>query len=138
MAKRVLGIAVIGVGGAVGTTMVAGVELLKKGVIDTTGLPLAALEVDGLADYTDIVVAGWDLFPDRLSKAAENHDVLTHKQFLAAEEALKLIRKNITDQTLIFLKGSHRGTQMRELADALQKHLRKRSAEYAAAAAANA
>ncbi|WP_457091627.1 Mur ligase family protein [Microvirga sp. P5_D2] len=49
-----------------------------------------------------------------------------------AKQALKLIRKNITDQTLIFLKGSHRGTEMRELGDSLQKHLRNRSAEYAA------
>ncbi len=50
-----------------------------------------------------------------------------------AKGALKLIRKNLTDQTLIFLKGSHRGTEMRELGDSLQKHLRNRSAEYAAA-----
>ncbi|MGO4386938.1 Mur ligase family protein [Microvirga sp. 2YAF29] len=50
-----------------------------------------------------------------------------------AKEALKLIRRNITDQTLIFLKGSHRGTEMRELGDSLQKHLRKRSVEYASA-----
>jgi len=92
MAKRILGIAVVGIGGAVGTTIVAGIELLKQGLIDTTGLPLAALETDGLADYTDIVLAGWDLFPDQLAKAAENHDVLTHKQFVAAEEALKQIK----------------------------------------------
>jgi UDP-N-acetylmuramoyl-tripeptide--D-alanyl-D-alanine ligase len=51
-----------------------------------------------------------------------------------AKEALRQIRKNITDQTLIFLKGSHRGTEMRELGDSLQKHLRKRSEEYAASA----
>ncbi|MEQ1762093.1 MAG: inositol-3-phosphate synthase [Pyrinomonadaceae bacterium] len=92
MTKRVLGIAVVGIGGAVGTTMVAGIELLKKGEIDHTGLPLANLEIDGLGNYSDIVFAGWDLFPDHLAKAAENHDVLTHKQFVAAEEALKQIK----------------------------------------------
>jgi myo-inositol-1-phosphate synthase len=92
MAKRVLGIAVVGVGGAVGTTMVAGVELLKQGVIDKTGLPLADLAVAGLADYTDIIFSGWDLFPDHLAKAAENHDVLTHKQFVAVEECLRQIK----------------------------------------------
>jgi len=90
MAKRVLGIAVVGIGGAVGTTMAAGVELLKSGVIDKTGLPLA--DVGRLADYTDIIFAGWDLFPDHLAKAAENHDVLTHKQFAAVEEALRQIK----------------------------------------------
>jgi len=92
MTQRKLGIAVVGLGGAVGTTMVAGVELLKKGVVDTEGLPLAGVAVDGLVDYTDIVFAGWDLFSEHLAKAAEEHDVLTHKQFVAAEEALRTIK----------------------------------------------
>ena len=92
MAKRVLGIAVVGIGGAVGTTMAAGVELLKKGSIDHTGLPLANLQIAGLSDYIDIMFAGWDLFPDHLAKAAENHDVLSHKQFVAVESALKQIK----------------------------------------------
>lgn len=92
MAKRVLGIAVVGIGGAVGTTMAAGIELLKKGLIGTDGLPLAELKVDGLAEYTDIVFAGWDLFSDHLAKAAEEHDVLTHKQFVAVEDALKQLK----------------------------------------------
>ena len=70
MTQRKLGIAVVGLGGAVGTTMVAGVELLKKGVVDTEGLPLAGVAVDGLVDYTDIVFAGWDLFSEHLAKAA--------------------------------------------------------------------
>jgi len=92
MARKALGIVVVGIGGAVGTTMVAGIELLKQGVIDHTGLPLADVGVDGLPRYADIVFAGWDLFPDHLAKAAENHDVLTHKQFVAVEEALKQIK----------------------------------------------
>jgi myo-inositol-1-phosphate synthase len=92
MAQRKLGIAVVGLGGAVGTTMAAGIELLKKGVVDTSGLPLAELKVDGLADYTDIVFAGWDLFGEHLATAAEEHDVLTHKQFVAAEDGLRDIK----------------------------------------------
>src|SRR5690606_24128003 len=92
MAKRLLGIAVVGIGGAVGTTMAAGVELLRQDVIDHTGLPLADASVDGLAKYTDIVLAGWDLFPDDLAKAAENHEVLSYQQFVAAEGALSKIK----------------------------------------------
>ena len=92
MAKRKLGIAVVGLGGAVGTTMAAGVELLKKGAVDTQGLPLAELKVEGLADYTDIVFAGWDLFGEHLAKAAEEHDVLTHKHFVAAVDGLRNIK----------------------------------------------
>jgi Myo-inositol-1-phosphate synthase len=90
-----LGIAIIGLGGAVGTTMVAGIELLKKGKIDTTGLPMANLDknlTEGLTPYENIVFAGWDLFGDHLAKAAEEHDVLTHKQFVAVEEELRKIK----------------------------------------------
>ncbi len=92
MAGRVLGIAVIGIGGAVGTTMAAGIELLKNGLIDHTGLPLAGLETEGLADYQDIVFAGWDLFSENLAKAAEGHEVLTYKQHVAVENELAQIK----------------------------------------------
>jgi myo-inositol-1-phosphate synthase len=88
MPKTKLGIAVVGVGGAVGTTMAAGIELIKKGTVGLDGLPLVAAQA-GLVHYADISVAGWDLFPDHLASAAENHDVLTHKQFVAAEESLR-------------------------------------------------
>jgi myo-inositol-1-phosphate synthase len=95
MSNRKLGIAIIGLGGAVGTTMVAGIELLKKGKIGTEGLPLANLDADlikDLANYENIVFAGWDLFSEHLAKAAEEHDVLTHKQFVAVETELRQIK----------------------------------------------
>lgn len=95
MSEKTLGIAVIGLGGAVGTTMAAGIELLKKGLIGTEGLPLAGLDAEltrGLAGYKNIVFGGWDLFGEHLAKAAEEHDVLTHKQFLAVEEDLRKIK----------------------------------------------
>src|SRR5688572_599856 len=92
MDQRKLGIAVVGLGGAVGTTMVAGIELLKKGVVGTEGLPLSDLSAIGLADYGDIVFAGWDVFGEHLAKAAEEHDVLTHKQFEGVKDSLGQIR----------------------------------------------
>src|SRR5688572_23592853 len=92
MAKRKLGIAVVGLGGAVGSTMAAGIELLKNGIVGTEGLPLAGMNDAGLAEYTDIVFAGWDLFGEHLAKAAEEHDVLTHKQFVTVEESLRRIK----------------------------------------------
>jgi myo-inositol-1-phosphate synthase len=92
MANKKLGIAVVGIGGAVGTTMVAGIELIKKSLVSIDGLPLAGIGGGELFDYRDIVFAGWDLFPEHLAKAAEQHDVLTHKQSVAVEEQLRSIK----------------------------------------------
>ena len=79
MNNRKPGIAIIGLGGAVGTTIVAGIELLKKGKIGTDGLPLAILDahsIKDLADYKNIVFAGWDLFGEHLAGATEEHEGL--------------------------------------------------------------
>ena len=92
MNHRTLGVAIVGLGGAVGTTMVAGIELLKKGVVDLNGLPLANIGANDLTDYRNLVFAGWDVFPDHLAKAAEQHDVLTHRQFVGVEEQLRSIK----------------------------------------------
>lgn len=95
MSNRNLGIAIIGLGGAVGSTMVAGIELLKKGKIGTEGLPLADLDAEltkDLANYENITFAGWDLFGEHLAKAAEEHEVLTLKQFATVEEELRQIK----------------------------------------------
>ena len=111
MSKRTLGIAVVGLGGAVGTTMVAGIELLKAGVIGTEGLPLAEFEIEGMVGYPDITFAGWDLFSDHLAAAAEEHDVLTYKQFRAAEERLRAIKPwpaAGNDRFLSNIEGSNR------------------------------
>jgi myo-inositol-1-phosphate synthase len=119
-----LGIAIIGLGGAVGTTMVAGIELLKKNLIGTEGLPLADLpeELTGdLARYENIVFGGWDLFGEHLARAAEEHDVLTHKQFVAVEDELRKIKPwraasnkdflaNIEGENQISRNNSHRET----------------------------
>ncbi len=35
---------------------------------------------------------GWDLHSENLAAAAEEHDVLTHKQFVAVEEELRKIK----------------------------------------------
>lgn len=95
MNDRKLGLAIIGLGGAVGTTIVAGIELLKKGKIETMGLPLAGLPenlISDLADYENLIFGGWDLHGENLGKAAEEHDVLTHKQFVAVEAELRKIK----------------------------------------------
>ncbi len=94
-ARRV-GLAVVGLGGAVATTAVAGLELLRLGASGPDGLPLAGLEVDGvpveqatgLAAYDALVVGGWDLDGSDLRKAAEQHGVLDPRQLDVVGPAL--------------------------------------------------
>src|SRR5260221_2662176 len=129
MSTRKLGIAIVGLGGAVATTMVAGIELLKKGLIGKDGLPLADLNIEGLAQYEDIVFAGWDLYGEHLAKAAETHDVLTYRQFVALEEDLRKIKpwpaignpkfvSNLTGQNSVL------SNSLREAVDKVKEDLR--------------
>ena len=85
-----IGVAVVGLGGAVATTAAAGIELLRLGLAGADGLPLAGVE--GLADYDRLVFAGWDVSPDDLAQAAAGHGVLEPAQLAAAAPALERIR----------------------------------------------
>jgi myo-inositol-1-phosphate synthase len=85
---RKLGVAIVGVGGAVATTAVAGIELLKRGANRLEGLPLQDCVVPGMAMYRDMVFGGWDLSGDDLSQAASTHRVLTHEQIADVGPAL--------------------------------------------------
>ena len=49
--RRRVGVAVVGLGGAVATTAAAGVEILKRGTNQMSGLPLAGMSVPGLVGY---------------------------------------------------------------------------------------
>ena len=116
-----LGILIVGLGGAVATTAVAGIELLKSKAIGTEGLPLAELPeklVDDLADYDNIAFGGWDLSDDDLSTAAATHNVLTLQQFQIAAPVLETIKpfpavgniefcRNVTGQNCLAVE-SHR------------------------------
>jgi UDP-N-acetylmuramyl pentapeptide synthase len=65
------------------------------------------------------------LFGDSLEQL-EHHLGLLKVNVLRAPKAkqvTRLVEKNVTDGTLVFLKGSHRGTEMRKVADLLQEHL---------------
>jgi myo-inositol-1-phosphate synthase len=93
-ARRRLGVAIVGLGGAVATTAVAGIALLRAGAADTTGLPLAGLPADLTAElvrYEDLVFGGWDLDPSDLARAAAAHRVLDRDQLEAARGALAAV-----------------------------------------------
>ena len=90
-----LGVMIVGLGGAVATTAVAGTELLKIGAIGREGLPLAEAPqnlVGELANYEQIVFGGWDLSGDDLAQAAATHNVLTLQQFQSVSQVLSQIK----------------------------------------------
>lgn len=90
-----LGIVIIGISGAVASTVVAGIELLKQKKIGREGLPLAELPeklTKGLTDYENLVFTGWDMIGDDLQTAAATHNVLTLQQFQAVSEELQAIK----------------------------------------------
>ncbi|MEH1164034.1 inositol-3-phosphate synthase [Micromonospora sp. CPCC 205539] len=90
MTDRRVGVAVVGLGGAVATTAVAGVELLRLGTGDTSGLPLAGRT--DLVPYEALVFGGWDLAPDDLAKAAHVHRVVEPAHLDAVAAPLQEIR----------------------------------------------
>jgi myo-inositol-1-phosphate synthase len=90
-AGRKLGVAIVGLGGAVATTAVAGIEVLKKGSNRLDGLPLSDIRVSGLVDYRNMVFGGWDLNPADLANAAAGHRVLNESQLAETGEALSAV-----------------------------------------------
>ena len=90
--RRRVGVAVVGLGGAVATTAAAGVEILKRGTNQMSGLPLAGVSVPGLVGYEDLVFGGWDLNAQNLAEAAAEHRVLNDNQLDETAPALAAIR----------------------------------------------
>lgn len=89
---RRLGVLVVGLGGAVASTAAAGIEMLRAGSNDMTGLPLAAANVPGIASYRNLHFAGWDLFAEDLREAAREHGVLDRDQAELVGPALARLR----------------------------------------------
>ena len=84
----------MGVGGAVATTAIAGISLLRQGAIGHEGLPLATLDpllAAMLTPYENLVFGGWDLNAASLAEAAAAHRVLTDSQLSSASAALAQI-----------------------------------------------
>ena len=87
MADKV-GVAVIGLGGAVATTAVAGIEMIKAGSNSLAGLPLADRDIEGLAAYRDLEFGGWDLSDDDLGVCATRHGVIGEAELADGASAL--------------------------------------------------
>ena len=133
-----LGVAIVGLGGAVATTAVAGAALLRDGD-EPLGLPLAALGPEhtaGLAPYSGLVFGGWDLFSGDLAEAARHHDVLDLGQYHRAERALAAVTPWPAygdDRFCRNVTGDHctdADLSLREVVEQLQRDLRRFKEEH--------
>jgi myo-inositol-1-phosphate synthase len=88
-----LGVLVVGAGGAVASTVIGGVLLMKKGLVPKLGmltetevgqkLPLAAVE--------DLEFGGWDIRTTNLFEAAKHHGVIPRHLLPDIEEELSAL-----------------------------------------------
>lgn len=91
MAERV-GVATVGVGGAVATTAIAGIEMIKAGSNSLDGLPLAGRDVPGMVAYRDLEFGGWDLADETLGACAVRHGVIGEKKLADGAAVLNDMR----------------------------------------------
>ena len=114
-----LGVLVIGLGGAVATTFVAGTMISRKGL----GVPVGSItqlatirlgkreenrfpkikDVVPLADLNDIVFGGWDIFEDDSYAAARHAEVLTVEDLDKVKDELQAVKpmKAVFDQEFV-------------------------------------
>ncbi len=89
-----LGVLVVGAGGAVASTIIGGVALMKKGLVPKVGMltetPLG--EMLPLASIDDLEFGGWDLHTTDLFKAAQHHGVIPRHLLSEMEAELKAVR----------------------------------------------
>ena len=120
-----LGVLVVGIG-AVSTTLIAGLELIKKGL----GRPIGSLTQKGtirlgkrtdnntplikdfvpLARLEDLVFGGWDIFPENAYEAAVDAGVIEVPRLAAVRSELEALRPwpAVFDQRYVRrLSGTH-------------------------------
>lgn len=127
-----LGILVVGIGGAVSTTFIAGTMIARKGL----GIPVGSItqlatirlgkkkencfpkikEVVPLVELNDIIFGGWDIFEDNAYLAACRAEVLSMEDLNKVKDELQSIKpmKAVFDQN--FVKRLH-GTWVKNLSN---------------------
>lgn len=122
-AKGKLGVLVVGLGGAVSSTFIAGTLLARKG----EGVPVGSIsqlatirlgkreenrfpkikDVVPLTDMKDLVFGGWDLFEENVYQSAKHADVLSSEDLEKVKDELAAIKpmKAVFDQS--FVKRLH-------------------------------
>jgi myo-inositol-1-phosphate synthase len=139
-----LGVMVVGLG-AVATTMIAGVEAVRRGLakpigsLTQMGTIRLGKRTDGnsplikdfvpLADLNDVVFTGWDIFEDNVYEAAAHAAVLDKDLLLQLKPYLETIKPlpAVFDQHYVKrLNGTHikKGKNKRELANQVIEDIR--------------
>lgn len=103
-AQGKLGVLIVGVGGAVSTTLIAGVLSVRKGLSQPVGsiTQMATIKMQNgketpikdivpVADLNDIVFGGWDIFPENAYQAAVYAEVLKAKDLEPIRTELETI-----------------------------------------------
>ena len=88
----------------------AGVEILKRGTNQMSGLPLAGVSVPGLVGYEDLVFGGWDIYEDNGYEAAVEAKVIEPSMLERLKEPLSAIKpmKAVFDQEYVKrINGPH-------------------------------
>ncbi|WP_420391788.1 inositol-3-phosphate synthase [Acuticoccus sp.] len=134
--SRRVGLAIVGLGGGVATTAVAGLELMRQGEIGAAGLPLAGRDVIGLVDTAQLAIMGWDFDGTDLATALAGHRVLSERQIEAVAPRLSRITplpavcdpqfcRNVTGGNVI------RGNSKRAVAEQVRRDIEAFRAENA-------
>lgn len=103
-AQGKLGVLIVGVGGAVSTTLISGVLSVRKGLSQPVGSitqmatikmqngkEMPVKEIVPIADLKDIVFGGWDIFPENAYQAAVYAEVLKAKDLEPIRTELETI-----------------------------------------------
>lgn len=103
-AQGKLGVLIVGVGGAVSTTLISGVLSVRKGyskpvgsitqmatIKMQNGQEMPIKEIVPIADLNDIVFGGWDIFPENAYQAAQYAEVLKAKDIDPIRSELEAI-----------------------------------------------
>lgn len=145
-AKGKLGVLIVGLGGSVSSTFIAGTMLARKG----EGVPVGSLtqlgtmrlgkreennfpkikDVVPLTDLKDLVFGGWDIFEEDVYTAALHHEVLTNNDLDKVKDEMNKIKpmKAVFDLNFVTrLDGSWIKTAPTkfDLADKLREDIRK-------------
>lgn len=89
-----IGVCIVGSNGAVATTVMAGVALMKKGLVPRRGMITESRfgEALELAPLDEMVFAGWDLKDGNAYEAAVHHDVVQRHLLDQVKDELSAIR----------------------------------------------